>query len=253
MENISTTRIADLPTSGTTMGMGMGTEPSYMVQQGQQNQQNQQQQGIPPTISITQTKTNQLDSQGLNYMPINVHPNPYGPQTTPLQQPMTPPQSTQQINQQQQLQSQYAPPQYQEELSHLPQQRLPSRDIPMNTTTFTQDEEVQPSYIPQQKYYQAGKDYVRDYETTTEKNIREYERSKKEGAFWDTLMNDLQFPIFIALLFFVFQLPIVNTLLYKNLSFMGLFKEDGNINLNGMIGKSVMFGLSVYGIRALLE
>jgi hypothetical protein len=34
---------------------------------------------------------------------------------------------------------------------------------------------------------------------------------------------------------------------------MGLFKEDGNINVNGMIGKSVMFGLSVYGIRALLE
>ena len=106
-----------------------------------------------------------------NYIPINVHPNPYGisdknpiidlPQdtTVPIQQhniPQMRPPVPQQLSETDIAQ-----------LNAMQQQRLPSRDIQHDTTSYSHDEHVQPNYIPRQKDLD---DYVRDHEKTTEKN-----------------------------------------------------------------------------------
>ena len=158
----STTRISELPENISIQHSPVHIQPS-------QNHQ----MGFPPTISITQTKTNQIDQQATNYMPMNIHPNPYNnsqPQQPP--NPMHPPQQ-----QQQDPFSLNVPPQFHEQLSQIPQQRLSSRDIPMDTIQYTHDEEIQSNYIPRPSVKNG--DYVRDYETTTEKNMREYETKKR--------------------------------------------------------------------------
>jgi hypothetical protein len=208
MDSSSTTRITDLPENIT-------------IQQVQLQQQQGSQ--LPPTISMTQSKSNQLDSQSMNYLPMNIHPNPYGPPSLPSQQQTSIPQ------------------QYHEQLSQIPPQRLPSRDIPMDTLGYTQDQEIQSNYIPPSHQ----KDYVREYESTTEKNMREYKEKKRNLNTLDYWITELQFPLLISILFFLFQLPILNTLFYKNFKTI-FFREDGNINLYGLLAKTMLFGSSMY-------
>jgi hypothetical protein len=166
------------------------------------------------------------------YVPINVHANPYG---ISAQNPiMAPPQ--QQFLQQQQ-------PQINEnqkmQLQQLQQQRLPSRDIPQDQSTYNHDEQITPNYIPQPV---KKSDYVREHEDMTEKNLREYEEKNKKEKKIDVLLTEFQTPIFVMLLFFLFQLPLINTLVFKKFSFLSIHNSDGNFNFSGLIFKSILFG-----------
>ena len=49
-------------------------------------------------------------------------------------------------------------------------------------------------------------------------------------------------PIFVGLLFFLFQTPVLNTLIFKKFSFMTIYNSDGNFNFNGLFLKSLLFG-----------
>jgi hypothetical protein len=162
---------------------------------------------------------------GNNYVPINIHPNPYGPQPPELQQ---------------QPQPQQNPPQ---------QQRLPSRDIHYEQTDYLQDNETQVNYIPKPKAKNL-KDYLNEYEnemTEEEDKIKKHRKNKKNVRFADDIFVKLQIPLMIVVLFFLFQLPLLNTLLKnKYLSILSLFKEDGNVSLYGMIFKSGLFGVCFY-------
>ena len=97
---------------------------------------------LPSENKITLTK----DEGPGNYTPINVHPNPYGISD---QNPIMPnPEQTQQTQKtpQQNIYLEGNP------MANMPQQRLPSRDIPMDTTQYSQDNQVQPDYIPIQEH-----------------------------------------------------------------------------------------------------
>jgi hypothetical protein len=232
-ENISMTRIVDLPDTGgmgVTSGGDMGSLASDM------------------------------------YIPMNVHPNPYG-----IAQPppggMLPPQHTQKPNQQnmmqqmQQMQQNYpaypggngngsgAPSlqnsYYANDLDNI-QQRLPQRDIPMDIAQHTQDIEIQPNYIPKPK---VTADYIREYQETTDKKIRDYENSKKMEKRTESLFDEIQMPILVVLIYFIFQLPIINTLVFKKFAFLSIYKEDGNFNLTGLLLKSILFGGLYYGLQ----
>jgi len=48
------------------------------------------------------------------------------------------------------------------------------------------------------------------------------------------------------ILFFFFQLPIVNSMLFKRFSFLSIYNDDGNFNVTGLILKSILFGSSYY-------
>ena len=173
------------------------------------------------------------------YTPINLHPNPYG---ISAQNPiMTPPQ--QQAPVQLPVQQQYISEEQRAQIQSMQQQRLPSRDIPNDQSGYNHDEQVTPNYIPKPK---MEKDYVREYEDMTEKNLREYEDKNRKEKKLDMILTELQVPIFIAILFFFFQLPMVNTLVFKRFSFLSIYNADGNFNFSGLVLKSVLFGLFYY-------
>ena len=168
---------------------------------------------------------------------MNVHPNPYG--IPPQNNVMSLPQTTQPPKNQNQFLPQYNMPQNE------PQYRLPSRDIPVDPTQYLNDEQVQPNYIPMHK---LTSDYIKDYEDENDIPIQQYRQKKHRESLIDTLLTELQTPIFIAILFFIFQMPIINTLMYKNLAFLPIYNSDGNANFYGLFLKSAMFGLLYYGV-----
>ena len=217
----SFTRISDLPT-------GM-------------NEQNHNQTSsvIPPPVSISKTKGSKIDEDiQTNYMPINVHQNPYGiAEQNPIMD------QSQSQHQQFNTNTQEMPHHIQEELSNMQHYRLPSRDIKQDTTIYANDEQIQANYIPRPK---KQNDYVRENEDMTEYNIREYERKQKRYNTMDTILTELQTPLFITILFFIFQLPIINNMLFKKFTVLSLHKLDGNFNLTGLILKSIIFGIFYY-------
>ena len=196
--------------------------------------------------------TMQMNGQGFNtnsYAPMNIHPNPYGngpaTQTAPMSHPQASAQRVNPNNQPVMVQQNQFLPQPQPEM---PQQehRLPSRDIPIETTHYSQDAETTPNYIPPVK---LTSDYIREYENTSEKRLKEHEQEKYRENKAKDLFSEFQTPILIILLYFFFQLPAVNTFLYKNLSFLSTYNSDGNANIYGMLMKSVLFGSVFFSIN----
>ncbi len=230
-----TTRISDLPDS-------MNMSSAY------QNQNFMYQ--TPPNAGggasqIRFDPTGGLSSQN-TYMPMNVHPNPYG--NTPQPPPMSHPQFQPSQKPEQQLTvampNNMTAEQYMM-LQNMPQQRLPSRDIPIDTTGHSQDEQVQPNYIPSAK---MTADFVREYEDLTDKKIERKEREKYQSRMLDTIISELQIPVIVGLLYFIFQMPFMNNLVFKKFSFFAVYNDNGNINFNGIILKSMLFGLMFYGL-----
>ena len=197
---------------------------------------------------------NTMDEQATNYAPINLHPNPYGPQNSD-QHIMDRPQVTQQdpsaqfqndnnmISRPPPPQTQYLSEEQQLELASMKHNRLPSRDIQQDTTTYSQDAQVQPNYIPRKELLT---DYVRDRENFTNETLRLHETKQRNLSRLDIIIGELQVPIVIVLMYFFFQLPIMNTVLFKKFSFLSIYNDDGNFNLFGLMFKSILFGSTYY-------
>jgi hypothetical protein len=117
--------------------------------------------------------------------------------------------------------------------------QLMSRDIPQNTQGYTQDAQIQPTYIPQS----SNVDYIKDYEDNAD-IINNYNRRMDNSNTLDQLYDELQIPLLIAVLFFLFQLPIFKKFLFQY--FPILFFKDGNVNIYGYVFTSVLFGLLYY-------
>jgi len=117
--------------------------------------------------------------------------------------------------------------------------QLPSRDIPRNIEGIMQDPQVQPNYIPPQ----SNNDYITEYEEN-EDIIKNYNRKAQYSDSLDQIYEDIQIPLLISVLYFLFQLPIFRRYLYK--FFPALFSKDGNLNLYGFCFTSALFGLLYY-------
>jgi hypothetical protein len=176
------------------------------------------------------------------YIPLNPHPNPYGvgDQAQGVAIP-PPPQPEQQYYSQPQ-----EPVQYVQSPIQQPEYRLPQRDIPMDITEFTHDEQIQANYIPKPK---ITSDYVEKHEQATKSKIREYEEEKQKEAIMNHWVDQLYQPILLGILYFIFQLPILNTMIFKRFSFLAIYKDDGNFNLWGLILKSILFALLFFIIQ----
>jgi len=231
--NESTTRISDLPENITMQIPPYGVTTNPVSGSGS---------GAGPNVGGGSTT---FDPTGLQntYIPMNIHPNPYGnaqqPQTMPL--PQQGPTAS--------FPNNLSPEQHMM-LQNMPQQRLPSRDIQIDSGLYTQDEQIQANYIPKSS---TSTDYVRDYENLTESKLEKHERNNKRVKLLDTIMNEIQTPLTIGLLYFIFQLPFLNSLLFKRFSFFSLYNSDGNINFNGILLKSVLFGTSFYIIMKVIQ
>jgi hypothetical protein len=118
--------------------------------------------------------------------------------------------------------------------------QLPSRDIPMTTSGHSTDPQVQPNYVPQP---QNPVDYIKNYEQTSDM-INEYNRNTQQQNSLDDMYNEIQTPLLLAVLYFLFQLPFFRKFLFSY--FPILFSNDGNFNINGFIFSSLLFGLLFY-------
>ena len=119
---------------------------------------------------------------------------------------------------------------------------LPSRDIPQSQEHLIRDPQMQPNYLPAPIPQQT--DYIRQQDITEDmikaqmlQNMRAQQPIKTTA---DYLYEQLQIPIVIGILYFLFQLPFVRNLLFKFLP--NTFNADGSQNLSGYISSSVIFG-----------
>jgi hypothetical protein len=118
--------------------------------------------------------------------------------------------------------------------------QLPSRDIPINTNSHSNDAQVQPNFVPQP---QNNVDYIKNYEETSDM-VDSYNKNTQRQNSLDDMYSEIQTPLLLAVMFFLFQLPFFRKILYNY--FPVLFSNDGNLNINGFLFNSVLFGLLFY-------
>ena len=126
--------------------------------------------------------------------------------------------------------------------------KLASRDIPIETLSVQQDVEATPNFVPEvskeKTNYIPNED---DLETIVKKqNIKTNHQNNIENMY-----NELQTPILLGVLYFLFQLPIFKKLLYQ--TFPSLFMNDGNLSINGYIFYSSLFSIVYYFLNRFIS
>jgi hypothetical protein len=111
-----------------------------------------------------------------------------------------------------------------------PKTELPARDVPRETINHVVDPQVSTTYIPPKE-----PDYI-------EQQVQLPQVSKM-----DKLMDEFRLPIILSILYFIFQLPIINSFLIRVLPYV--FKEDSTAT----IGKSILFGVAYHVSMLLIE
>ena len=166
-------------------------------------------------LNSMETKIRKEPVQAPPYAPLDIHKNPYlaegGPQITSLK------------------------PQ--------PQHPLPSRDIPQRGYDAMLDVEAQPNYVPVPK---LTRDFVRENNELSDKKVAQRKRKKQRAKVWRLTWDEVQIPVLLFVLYFLFQLPWLQTLMYKYITFLPLFHGDGIINMYGMGLKAALFSLAYY-------
>jgi len=117
---------------------------------------------------------------------------------------------------------------------------LPSRDIPQNQQHLSQDIRIQPNYIPPPE---TELDYIRR-EQTNEEIIRAQAQKQVKKDSFDLWYDELQTPVLIGILFFLFQLPVIQKQLCRIIP--SLYGKDGNPNLSGYVFTSASFAAVYY-------
>jgi hypothetical protein len=148
------------------------------------------------------------------------NPNPFG-QAPMSQQPMPGAMSSDTINQ---IMS----------TINVAGNHLPSRDIPMMNP---HDDQSRPNYVPGGG---NGGDYIQQYSDFAEIAKRNKEKEGKDRDIFDRL----QIPIMCAVIFFLFQLPIVRKSLFKYVP--SLYFTDGNPKISALLVQAAVFGAGVY-------
>ena len=118
---------------------------------------------------------------------------------------------------------------------------LQSRDIPMNTNHIMEDYTARPNFVPSPA--QDKTNYIQD-EETMETLIRQKKNQRKNQM--DNFYDEIQTPLLIMVMFFLFQLPIFNKSMVTN--FPAFFKRSGRYNLKGLVFTTLLFGGSYYMI-----
>ena len=127
-------------------------------------------------------------------------------------------------------------------------EKLPSRDIPVSEsiTAIQIDPKIKANYIqPRESFLHVNED--------SDDQIRERNAKRRRIRIADDLLVAVQRPILLALLFFLFQLPIFRNYLTRYASFSGLTTPEGHLSVSGMTMFSMLFGVCVYGLQTLSD
>ena len=116
----------------------------------------------------------------------------------------------------------------------------------MHTTQLTQDQQIKPNYLPDA----TNQNYIKE-EDTYDSILKKNSLKKQNNDRLDLLYDELQLPILIMVLFFLFQMPFVQKK-FSNM-FPSLFLRDGNMTMGGYVTKTALFGVSFYLIMKLTK
>jgi len=123
---------------------------------------------------------------------------------------------------------------------------IPSRDIPQLQSHVAMDNQARSNYIPEA----SNTDYIG--QTMSNDEIIRYHQKKKKGEDnIDFMYEELQTPILISILFFIFQLPSIKKLVFK--FFPTLLKSDGHPSLGGYLLNSLLFGVGYYILNKIMK
>lgn len=208
---------------------------------------------LPIDNAAIQQPMKNMQTSATTYTTLNPHPNPYGHPPPSVPAPPAPefngnngggyvyPPSAPVINLHQPHQQSQPPIQ-------IP---LSQRDYPKNQDFYNLDETIQANYIPSSP--PLSNDFIRKYEEEKEKEWKRNIEKKRKSTRIDDVIETTQIPFIIAILFFIFNLPLVNKLVFQRFAFLSIYSADGNFNINGLILKSVLFGIVYYGFSYFVE
>ena len=125
---------------------------------------------------------------------------------------------------------------------------LPSRDIPINPTQVSNDVQVDNNYVPPPANT-IDNNYINNQETPENLIVKEQQLNDYYNSL-EHIYNELQLPLVITLIYFLFQLPFFKLNSFKFLPFF--HNKDGNYNLKGNIFISILFGISFYSFQKIL-
>ena len=114
--------------------------------------------------------------------------------------------------------------------------QLMSRDMPITSDHLAQDEQIKANYVPPVDDDQV--DYLKE-EEDNEDILNAYNQRVESQNQFDKIYEDLQTPLLLAILFFIFQLPFLKKQLLVFVP--ALFLNDGNYNLYGFVVVSILF------------
>lgn len=222
-------------------------------------------QGAPPSIGQMGQMTHSpmmTPGNATQYQTLNVHQNPYG-HPPPNGGNTLPTISVEELRSSRSGPQSGFPANFNPGPGHGPghgpmfdptydssQPSVPCRGVEMDPTRFSNDPETLPNHIPPPPV-KLTTDYLKDFELETAKLATDYQKNKYRKEHLENIWDEMQIPILLAVLFFLFQLPYWNILIFRYMKIFGLFGEDGNMNLYGIFFKSVLFGICCYGVTLL--
>lgn len=217
-----TTAIASLPNNTQQLNTNVGINISEKVPQTNT---------VSSQVQMQNVINNQMNANSLDNIQIQAQP-----QQQPLQQAQ---QSQQQLQQEMNTL-----------VSNIQQASanggtgLPSRDIPQNTTHLAIDHQVQ-----QNNVVNDSSDYLKhmpNLDSTLENRVRV--KNIRDNKKY--ILEEIQIPLLVSLLFVIFQMPVSKQFFKTNFKF--LYNNENNYTLKGYIFMSVIFGAAYYiGIKLL--
>lgn len=224
--NNETTSLSELPVQpGTTGGVSGGGEAQNIVMTTNEAQGTTYSPNVP---GVQQPAPNGERGPPQGAAPAG-EPQPAGGSQIPPQQ-----------------MSQEAMSQFNQELKQAGQSnltQLPTRDVPMNPLLHTQDNEAQPNHIPEER---NPTDYVQQF-ANIEQAVKQGANNEKNDNFMENIYEEIQTPLLIFVLFFIFQLPSVSK--QFNNQFPILLSNDSSLTLKGYIVKSFIVALLFFIIK----
>jgi hypothetical protein len=115
---------------------------------------------------------------------------------------------------------------------------LASNHIPINDSIVkmaTDPTTTHPNYVPKEKEHT---DYIQNHNMSD--LINAYTKKEESQSALDAFCTEFQIPALLAIMYFMFQLPIFKKMHFEYLP--GLFSEDGAYNLKGLCFTSILFG-----------
>lgn len=124
--------------------------------------------------------------------------------------------------------------------------KLPSKDISQTTEHLTHDPNVIPDYIePETSLNSTNKCYI-DENINKDEILNIYNSKKNFKNNIDNIYDEINGPLLIAILYFIFQLPFFKKFILKYIPL--LFNDDYNYNFYGYIFVSSFFSMIFYCI-----